>query len=88
MNQQRKEEKFRNDKFLKGNKDKNESLLSSREEYLIGVTSKREEKVVAENGKKRNDVKEEFDNEIMTDDHAWVLERAFSLVTSPFPKAS
>ena len=89
-NQQRKEDKFRNDNkpFSSTNEDKTESRLTGREEHQIEVTLKRVNTVVTEKRKmaprKSLMKKEKRAKEIMTDDHEWVLERVFMLVTFPF----
>ena len=82
--QQRKEDKSKNGSkiFSSTNEDENEP------ENLGEVRSKREN---SGKGKRKTAVsfkEEKKAKEKTTDDHAWVLERAFSLVTSPFPKAS
>ena len=77
---------WREDKFRNGNKIFSSTNEDENEPENLGeVTSKREN-----SGKgKRVSFKEEKEaKEKTTDDHAWILERAFSLVTSPFPKAS
>ena len=85
-----KEDKFRNDNkpFSSTNEDKTESRLIGREEHQIEVTLKRANTVVTEKRKtasrKSLMKKEKRAKEIMTDDHEWVLERAFMLVTFPF----
>ena len=89
-NQLQKEDKFRNDNkpFSSTNEDKTESRLTGREEHQIEVTLKRVNTVVTEKRKtasrKSLMKKEKRAKEIMTDDHEWVLERAFMLVTFPF----
>ena len=77
-NQQRKEDEFRNDNkiFSSASEDKNESRLTSREKGK----SKGKRKTAARKGLK----KEKKAKETMTDDHEWVLERAFFLVTFPW----